>query len=339
MSADLRRRIAYFGPREKVYPTDGESEVPGLPRNWRRVLCMSWPSPVAGPCGNVYADTEHAIAAFRAHYTTNNPALAQLFRPEHEPFAVWRVCRRWSTNNGLSLLLSEPDDRVWFVIRDRCMFDLIYQRVCRDDQYRLILSTLIDAGHLPVYHVRTADSHTYWGAIIDRTKINLTQAAPAQVAPVDLTELAKEKSVVYSDDPSSILIGKNRLGRLMVSALEQYRRVYVTGVQLRAKVLSSVSKLPDVPLTEIKDIPLPSSFDSVPPTPSSIGSKRSISSIEEDLTSCESESTGPPAPLLKSIKTEQDCPSSYYNQDQVEAIIDDLLAGDEEREEEDSIFL
>lgn len=330
MSADLRRRIAYFGPREKVYADDAESEVPGLPKDWRRVLCMSWPSPVAGPCGNVYADTEHAIAAFRAHYTTNNPALAQLFRPEHEPFAVWRVCRRWSTNNGLSLLLSEPDDRVWFVVRDRCMFDLVYQRVCRDDQYRHILGTLVDAGHVPVYHVRTADSHTYWGAIIDRTKINLTQAAPAQVAPVNLDELAKEKAGVWADDPTSILIGKNRLGSLMVSALEQYRRVYLTGVSLRAKVLSSVSKLPAIPLTPIQDPPPP------PASPTRLSIKRSFSSSssarDEDLTSCESDSL---APTPKNARVAE----PYYDQDAVEAIIDDLLAGDEEREEEDSIFL
>lgn len=332
MSADLRRRIAYFGPREKVYPTDADTEVPGLPTNWRRVLCMSWPFPVAGPCGNVYADTEHAIAAFRAHYTTNNPALAQLFRPEHEPFSVWRVCRRWSTNNGLSLLLSEPDDRVWFVIRDRCMFDLIYQRVCRDEQYRHILGTIIDAGYIPVYHVRTADSHTYWGAIIDRTKINLTQAAPAQAAPVNLEELAKEKAVVWSDDPTSILIGKNRLGSLMQAALDQYRRVYLTGISLRAKVLSSVSKVPAIPLTKLTPPPPPSQAV-LSSSPLSLSLKRSRSSDgEEDLTSCESDSL---VPTPKSARVD----NSFYDQDQVEAIIDDLLAGDEGRDDEDSIFL
>jgi len=336
MSADLRRRVAYFGPREKVYPTDADAEVVGLPRDWRRVLCMSWPSPVAGPCGNVYADIEHAIAAFRAHYTTNNPALAQLFRPEHAPFSVWRVCRRWSTNNGLSLLLSEPDDRVWFVIRDRCMFDLLYQRVCRDETFRRVLTVLVDAGYLPVYHVRTADSHTYWGAIIDRTKINLTQSAPAQAAPVNLSELAHEKSNVWSDDPSSILIGKNRLGSLMVSAFEQYRRVYTTGVFLRAKVLSSVSRIPDVPITPINHPPCLAD-SSVPaaanvPSPHS-GDKRSLPFVfEEDVTSCESGSASSSTP--KRQKTD-----GLFSEDQVEAIIDDLFAGDEDREEDDSIFL
>ena len=335
MSADLRRRVAYFGPREKVYQTDGDAEISGLPKNWRRGLCMSWPSPVAGPCGNVYADTAHAIAAFRAHYTTNNPALAPLFRPEHAPFSVWRVCRRWSSNNGLSLLLSEPDDRVGFGGRDRCMFDLLYQRVCRDEDFRRILSVLVDAGYLPVYHVRTADSHTYWGAIIDRTKINLTQAAPAQAAPVNLTQLAKEKTNVWTDDPSSILIGKNRLGSLMVSALDQSRRVYLTGVSLRAKVLSSVSRIPDVPLTPINE---PACAAPVPPAPPALtaSSKRPSSPpvvTDEDITSCESGSTSCTPKRFKS--------TGFFSEDQVEAIIDDLFAGDEEREcaDEDSIFL
>lgn len=251
MSQDLRRKVAYFGPREKVYPKGADPEVPGLPFNWRRILCMSWPFPVAGPCGNVYADAEHAIAAFRAHYTTNNPALANLFRPEHEAFRPPRVCRRWSTNNGLSLLLSDPDDRVWFVVRDRCMFDLVYQRVCRDEVFRRILAALCDRGYLPVYHVRTADAQTYWGAIIDRSKLNLTTSTTQENSSVNLSDLARERAEVWSDNPGSILVGKNRLGYLMKAALEQYRLLYDVGMQLRAKVPPGTEVVPALPLSQI----------------------------------------------------------------------------------------
>ena len=316
MSADLRRRIAYFGPREKVYGQDADSEVPGLPKEWRRVLSMAWPCTVAGPCGNLYADTEHAIAAFRAHYTTNNPALAQLYRPEHEPFNVWRVCRRWSTNNGFSLLLSEPDERVWFVIRDRCMFDLVYQRVCRDSSYRHILATLVDSGYVPVYHVRTADAHTYWGATLDRNKIILTQAAPAQAAPVDLDDLAKEKAHVFQDDPSTLLVGKNRLGVLMVSALEQFRRVYENGTPLRARVLTSVSSIPAIPLSPLSDVSR--APEAQPPTLSACRSTSSSPIFgEEDGTSVETASDCP-TPMSKKRKHPEDG-------EEIESIIDDLF--------------
>ena len=245
MSQDLRRKIAYFGPREKVYATDDCSEIDGLPRNWRRVLCMSWPHEVIGPCGNVYSDTEHAIAAFRAHYTTNNPALAQLFRPENAHFQNFRVCRRWSTNNGLSLLMSDPDDRVWYVIRDRCMFDIIYQRVARDEVYRQILYTLLQRDFLPVYHVRTADTTTYWGAIINREKIQTVHS----VAPssVDLDKLADHCASTTTTDSSTILIGKNRLGSIMISAMKQYLHVYQHGMPLKAKI----SNVPIVPIIEL----------------------------------------------------------------------------------------
>ena len=319
MSADLRRKVAYFGPREKIYPTDADAEIPGLPRDWRRILCMAWPSPVCGPCGVVYGDVEHAIAAFRAHYTTNNPALAQLYRPEHEPFNVWRVLRRWSTSNGLSLLLSEPDDRVWFVIRDRCMFDLVYQRVCRDESYRKILSTVVDQGYMPVYHVRTADSHTYWGAIIDRTKINLTQSTPSQSDPVDLEGLAAEKEKVWTDDPSTILVGKNRLGRLMVSALEQYRRVYEIGVSLRAKVLASVPNIPQIPLTPIA---LPRCAF-VCTSPSSKSRIVSLPTTEDDCsTSSDTDSDFVQSP--KRVKLEKD----------IDDVVDSLLEIDKEENQE-----
>jgi hypothetical protein len=162
--------------------------------------------------------------------------------------SVWRLCRRWSSNNGFSMLLSEPDDRVWFVIRDRCMFDLLYQRLCRDELYRRVLTTVIDMGYLPVYHVRTADSNTYWGAIMDRTKLTLTGQASV---PVDLAQLSMEKSSVFTDDPRTLLIGKNRLGALMVATVEQYRRVYVHGQSLRARVVPLLEKVPDTPLTPL----------------------------------------------------------------------------------------
>lgn len=318
MSADLRRKVAYFGPREKVYPRDADAEIPGLPRDWRRILCMAWPSPVCGPCGVVYGDVEHAIAAFRAHYTTNNPALAQLYRPEHEPFNVWRVLRRWSTSNGLSLLLSEPDDRVWFVIRDRCMFDLVYQRVCRDEPYRKILSTVVDQGYLPVYHVRTADSHTYWGAIIDRTKINLTQSTPSQSDPVDLEQLATEKEKVWTDDPSTILVGKNRLGRLMVAALEQYRRVYEVGVSLRAKVLASVPNIPSIPLTPITEL----SYTNCQSPVSNNRMMSMMSAEDSSPTSSDTESDFVQSP--KRVKLEKD----------IDDVVDSLLEIGKEEEEE-----
>ena len=331
MSADLRRKVAYFGPREKIYPTDADAEIPGLPRDWRRVLCMAWPSPVCGPCGIVYGDVEHAIAAFRAHYTTNNPALAQLYRPEHEPFNVWRVLRRWSTSNGLSLLLSEPDDRVWFVIRDRCMFDLVYQRVCRDESYRKILSTVIDQGYMPVYHVRTADNHTYWGAIIDRTKINLTQSAPSQSDPVDLEGLAAEKEKVWTDDPSTILVGKNRLGRLMVSALEQYRRVYEIGISLRAKVLASVPNIPQIPLSPIA---LPRCAF-VCTSPSSKDRTLSLPTTEDDCSTSSDESDFVQSP--KRVQTPDFVPVSPKRvklDKDIDDVVDSLLEiGKEESQE------
>lgn len=251
MSQDLRRRIAYFGPREKVYNKDEDSEIPGLPRQWRRILCMAWPHNVAGPCGNIYTDTEHAIAAFRAHYTTNNPALANLFRPEHEAFQNFRVCRRWSTNNGLSLLMSDPDDRVWYVVRDRCMFDLIFQRVARDDMFRHIMSTLCNRDYLPVYHVRTADSTTYWGAIIDKELVQSHTLNSSN--KMDLDTLANDMEQGGVTNPSFFLVGKNRLGNIMVQAYKQWVHLYCVGMSLRARVVN-VSEVPRIGLTQIQQV-------------------------------------------------------------------------------------
>lgn len=279
MSGDLRRRVAYFGPREKVYAHDADSEVPGLPRDWRRVLSMSWPSPVAGPCGNLYADIEHALIAFRIHYTTNNPALAQLFRAEHEAFAGSRACRRWGTNNGLSLLLSDPDDRVWFIVRDRCMFDLVWQRLCRDEAYRHIVSVLVDLQYLPVYHVRTADQDTYWGAIIDRSKLNLTSSTSAENAAVDLGALSRERSTTWPDDPGSILVGKNRLGYIMRSAYIQHRALYGRGIPVRPKAIQLANdRLPVFPITPLV---LPSAAPSSSPDSDPPPSKRPRTETEQ----------------------------------------------------------
>ena len=172
---------------------------------------------------------------------------------------------------------------------------------------------------MPVYHVRTADSHTYWGAIIDRTKINLTQSIPSQSDPVDLEGLAAEKEKVWTDDPSTILVGKNRLGRLMVSALEQYRRVYEIGVSLRAKVLASVPNIPPIPLTPIA---LPRCAF-VCTSPSSKSRIVSLPTTEDDCsTSSDTDSDFVQSP--KRVKLEKD----------IDDVVDSLLEIDKEENQE-----
>lgn len=250
MSTDLRRGVAYFGPREKMYSSVEESDFPSLPLNWRRVLSTCHPFPVVGPMGCVYKDIDHAMAGFRVHYTTSNPCLAFLFRHENARFASASACREWSTSNSLSLLLSSPDDRVWFVLRDRCMFDLVFQRICRDEEYRKVLRYLIEQRFLPVYHVRTAYAHTYWGGIIDKTKLTLTSVTADQHRNSSVDSLAEISVDSSSLDPSRIIVGKNRLGFIMKSAMETYIQVYHTKMALRANVFSVHSK---ADIREVKD--------------------------------------------------------------------------------------
>lgn len=222
MSHDLRRKLAYFGPREKVYASDN-TEIEGLPRTWRRVLGMSYPYPVVGPFGCVYADIEHAICASRYMYTSNRPVYGQMFRAEVSRFAGSSMCRRWGSANGMSLLLTDPNDRIWFLIRDRCMFDFVYQRISRDETYRHILETLIDAQYLPVYHVRTANETTYWGATMNResTSNTLTDRSPKE----DLETMYLEAARHSYSNPKELLVGENRLGEIMVDAIQAYRQV------------------------------------------------------------------------------------------------------------------
>ena len=222
MSHDLRRKLAYFGPREKVYSSDN-TEIEGLPRTWRRVLGMSYPFPVVGPFGCVYADIEHALCASRYMYTSNRPIYGQMFRAEVNRFAGSSMCRRWGSANGMSLLLTDPNDRIWFLVRDRCMFDFVYQRIARDEVYRHVLETLIDAQYLPVYHVRTANEMTYWGATMNResTSNTLTDRSPKE----DLETMYLEASRHSYSSPKELLVGENRLGEIMVDAIQAYRQV------------------------------------------------------------------------------------------------------------------
>ena len=227
MSHDLRRRLAYFGPREKVYP-DGHTEIEGLPQNWRRVLGMSYPSPVVGPFGCVYADMEHAICAYRYLYTSNRPVYGQMFRAEVPRFAGSSMCRRWGSANGMSLLLTDPNDRIWFLVRDRCMFDVVFQRISRDEVYRLILTSLVDAQYTPVYHVRTANEATYWGATMNRELQTNTMydRSPRQE---DMETLYDEAEKYMYREGRDMLVGDNRLGQIMVEALFAYRKLQSDG--------------------------------------------------------------------------------------------------------------
>ena len=259
MSSDLRRRVAYFGPREKVYTKPEDCELQGLPLDWRRVLCTGYPSAVVGPMGCVYRTIEHAMAAFRVHYSTSNPCLAFLFRHENHRFSPITNCKEWSSFNALSMLLCNPDDRVWYVVRDRCMYDLVFQRICRDDTYRQVLRYLIEQRFLPVYHVRTAYAQTYWGGIIDKTKLNLTTTSAEQNRAASLDMLAEVSMEISCFDPASIIVGKNRLGFIMKSAMETYIQIYHVKMVLRANVflLPTKQPLPEFELNEDKESQTP----------------------------------------------------------------------------------
>ena len=221
MSQDIRRRLAYFGPREKVYTTD-DTEITGLPRAWRRILSMSTAFPVIGPFGCVYSDMEHALCAYRYLYTSNRPVYAHYFREEVSRMSPSSMCRRWGSANGMSLLMTDPNDRIWHIIRDRCMFDLVFQRVARDPVYRMILERLVDNQFVPVYHVRTAKDTTYWGATLDKDAVSNTQLdrSPKENS---INALLDEADPLYSD-PSSLLIGRNRLGFIMMDVLAAIRQ-------------------------------------------------------------------------------------------------------------------
>jgi len=226
MSQDIRRRLAYFGAREKVYTDPTQVEIEGLPLNWRRLLSLNHPSPVVGPFGCVYADAEHAMCAYRYLHTSNAPSYANFFRTEYESMAGTAACRKWGCANGMSKQLVDPNDRVWSVVRDRCMFDLLFQRLCRDADYFYTVQTLVNARCIPVYHVRTANENTYWGATMDRTKLMHTQRDRDPHKPLEetLDEIEADKCMV--DDPRSLLVGRNRLGDLMVEAYHAMQQYY-----------------------------------------------------------------------------------------------------------------
>jgi hypothetical protein len=156
-------------------------------------------------------------------YTSNRPIYGQMFRAEVNRFAGSSMCRRWGSANGMSLLLTDPNDRIWFLIRDRCMFDFVYQRIARDEVYRHVLETLVDAQYLPVYHVRTANEMTYWGATMNResTSNTLTDRSPKE----DLETMYLEASRHSYNSPKELLVGENRLGEIMVDAIQAYRQV------------------------------------------------------------------------------------------------------------------
>ena len=253
MSADLRRGFAYFGCRERVYTHMEFPEFDGLPCDWRRQLCTSQKSPVVGPFGNVFPTIDHALMAFRFMYTSNNPALTYLFRSEHSTFHNMKLARRWSDVNGMSLLMCDPDARLWIIVRDRCMFDLVFQRICRDETYRKILSTLIKHRVLPVYHVRTATDQTYWGAIMDKSKFT-----PNKVSNVEDCELMVEEAYHrpgrdVSCNKLEYLVGRNRLGCIMKEAMCMYDEVYNVGMPLRIHIPSMESThLPAIPISPIE---------------------------------------------------------------------------------------
>ena len=199
------------------------------------------------------------MAAFRVHYSTSNPCLAFLFRHENHRFSPITNCKEWSSFNALSMLLCNPDDRVWYVVRDRCMYDLVFQRICRDDTYRQVLRYLIEQRFLPVYHVRTAYAQTYWGGIIDKTKLNLTTTSAEQNRAASLDMLAEVSMEISCFDPASIIVGKNRLGFIMKSAMETYIQIYHVKMVLRANVflLPTKQPLPEFELNEDKESQTP----------------------------------------------------------------------------------
>jgi hypothetical protein len=211
--------MAYFGPREKVYVTE-DTEIVGMPRDWRRVLSMSAQCKVVGPFGCVYPDIEHALCAYRYLYTSNRPTYAHYFREEMFQMEPSSMCRRWGSTNGMSLLMTDPNVRVWHIIRDRCMFDLVFQRISRDAKYRYVLTKLIENQFTPVYHVRTAKPTTYWGATLNKDIASNAQVDrnPKQT---EMDKLIQETEPLYFD-PSHHLVGQNRLGHIMVEVFHAY---------------------------------------------------------------------------------------------------------------------
>jgi hypothetical protein len=210
-----------------------------------------------GPFGNVYSDMEHALIAFRYLYASSCPHYSELFRMEHDSFAKSKTCRRFGSSNGLSLLQTDPDDRVWYIIRDKCMFDIVYQRICRDVKYRSVLRELVRRRYLPVYHVRTADTTTYWGATMNKELLKFTNksgvpsSADDESSMMETLAFASERCN-HDADPSSLLVGQNRLGQIMVHAYNVYREVHEVGVVVRNVVPGDDGyRLPSIPITPI----------------------------------------------------------------------------------------
>jgi hypothetical protein len=104
------------------------------------------------------------------------------------------------------------------------MFDVVFQRISRDEMYRLIVGTLVDSQYLPVYHVRTANETTYWGATMNRDLVTNTayDRSPRQE---DLETLYEEADKYNYRTPQEMLVGDNRLGHIMVEALNAYRQL------------------------------------------------------------------------------------------------------------------
>jgi len=305
MSADLRRHVAYFGPREKVYPCSSKAELPNMPPNWRRILSQSHPFPIVGPFGNIYADMEHALIAFRFSYASSCPHYSELFRMEHAAFAKSKTCRRFGSSNGLSLLQTNPDDRIWFVVRDKCMFDVVYQRICRDVKYRTILRELVKRRYLPVYHVRTADASTYWGATMNKNLLRFTNKSGVSLENSDqphglLDTLSKEcQASNFDADPSKLLLGQNRLGQIMVHAFNIYREVYEVGLSIR-NITSGDDAL---------------TFKGYPATPLS-------DQAVCDHKRCIEESQRPPAPATKRTCTTTTTTTTTVRQEQEQVLIE-----------------
>jgi len=137
------------------------------------------------------------------------------------------------------------------------MYDLVFQRICRDDVYRSVLSTLIDQGYLPVYHVRTADENTYWGGIIAKERLPVAGGTGTQ-GPVpgvsmehSVDSLAAEREAGLFLEPGRLIQGKNRLGEIMRAAMDSYRLLQ-KGHPMRSKVIETeISHVPNYPLTPL----------------------------------------------------------------------------------------
>lgn len=223
MSMDFRIGVAYFGRRERVYSDDTASELPNAPRKWRQILSWCYEFPIRGSQGLEYPTMYHALMSYRIMYCAeNNPVISQICAGPL--LNSLHTCSKWTSPNNMSVLQLNPDENIWFIMRERICLDLVLQRLYHDTEFRDILRQVVEQGLIPVYHLRTAKQNTsFWGGCVELASDIHHNSTSDRTVPQGIDVAVQRIRDKWQGIPMQ---GKNMLGNIYLEAYRQFTRFY-----------------------------------------------------------------------------------------------------------------